>query len=331
MQMKTTSGKTTLPPIRMKPAFRSGESTPWGGCRLHERYGKETGGRITGESLEASCIPGLESTDPLGRKLPELIREFGAAMVGKYADRPFPLLLKLIDARDRLSVQVHPDDAYAAVHENGKLGKTEAWLILEAPEGSELVYGLQPGTGKAALEEACRSGRAVEALLRKVRVRPGDICYIPAGCVHAIGAGIMLYEIQESSDITYRFYDWDRKDEHGKGRTLHLEQALAVVDVNCAPAPLHMPEAYGTHRMLDTESFTLDTIRCGGSEALPAAGDFGFLTCLRGGLALRWEGGEMLLAEGETCFIPCCAPALTLHGEGYAALAMPADHGKGTA
>ena len=312
-----------LLPVRMKPAFRSGESTPWGGCRLHERYGKETGGRITGESLEASCIPGLESTDPLGRKLPDLIREFGAKMAGKYADRPFPMLLKLIDARDRLSVQVHPDDAYAASHEGGKLGKTEAWLILEAPEGSELVYGLRPGTGKAQLREACEEGSAVESLLRKVRITPGDICYIPAGCVHAIGEGIMLYEIQESSDITYRFYDWDRKDEHGNGRPLHLEQALAVADLNCAPEPLHMPETYGTYRMLDAGSFTLDTIRCGGREQLPEIRNFGFLTCLRGGLALRWENGEMVLAEGETCFIPHSAPGTRLCGEGYAALAMP--------
>ena len=214
---KRLKRETPLWPIRMIPAFRGGEETPWGGEKLRQRYGKETGGRPTGESLEVSCIPGHESTDRLGRKLPELIREFGEKLVGKYWDRPFPLLLKLIDARDKLSVQVHPDDEYAAAHEHGKLGKNEAWLILDAPEGSELVYGLQPGTTLRELKEACENGKAVERLLRRVRVTPGDVCYIPAGCVHAIGEGIMLYEIQESSDVTYRFYDWDRKDAEGKG------------------------------------------------------------------------------------------------------------------
>ena len=320
---KALRRETPLWPIRMKPAFRSGEMTPWGGERLQKRYGKETGGCLTGESLEVSCIPGLESTDPLGRKLPDLIQEFGEKLVGKYADRPFPLLLKLIDARDRLSVQVHPDDTYAASHEGGKLGKTEAWVILEAPEGSELVYGLQPGTGIRQLKEACLNGSAVESLLRKVRVTPGDVCYIPAGCVHSIGAGIMLYEIQESSDITYRFYDWDRKDEHGKGRPLHLEQALAVADLKCAPRPLHVSEAYGTRRLLNEENFTLDTIRCGGVELLPEITEFGFLTSLQGNLALQWESGETALAEGETCFIPKSAPAMSLRGKGYAVLAMP--------
>ena len=320
---KALKRETPLWPIRMKPAFRSGEMTPWGGERLRERYGKETDGRLTGESMEVSCIPGLESTDPLGRKLPDLIREFGEKMVGKYADRPFPLLLKLIDARDRLSVQVHPDDRYAASHENGKFGKTEAWLVLEAPEGSELVYGLQPGTGIRQLKEACLNGKAVESLLHRVRVTPGDVCYIPAGCVHSIGPGIMLYEIQESSDLTYRFYDWGRKDAHGNGRPLHLKQALAVVDLKCAPRPMHVSQAYGTRRLLNEENFTLDTIRCGDMEFLPEITEFGFLTVLQGKLTLRWESGEMALAAGETCFVPKNAPKMHLRGEGYAALAMP--------
>ena len=312
-------------PVRMNPAFRTGRLTPWGGDRLRKRYGKKTQDPTAGESLEASCIPGLESTDAMGRKLPDLIREFGEKLVGIYADRPFPLLLKLIDARDRLSVQVHPDDAYASVHENGKLGKSEAWLILEAPEGSELVYGLQPGTDLAQLKEACENGKAVEALLRRVRVSPGDICYIPAGCVHAIGAGILLYEIQESSDITYRFYDWDRKDAQGRGRELHLAQGLAVADLQCAPEPVHIQDSYGSRRLLDEDRFSLDVIRCGGTEPLPEISQFGILTSLQGRLRLEWDGGKTDLDEGETCLIPRDAPKMQLRGSGCAALAMPND------
>ena len=315
--------ETPLWPIRMQPAFRAGKATPWGGDRLRQRYGKDTGGWPTGESLEVSCIPGLESRDPLGRTLTELIREFGEKLVGKYADRNFPLLLKLIDAKEKLSVQVHPDDEYAAAHEHGKLGKTEAWLILDAPEGSELVYGLQPGTSLRQLRDACENGRAVEPLLRKVRVTPGDVCYIPAGCVHAIGEGIMLYEIQESSDLTYRFYDWDRKDAEGRGRELHIEQGLAVADLKCAPRPVRVSEAYGTRRLLNEEEFTLDVIRCHGVEILPELGEFGILTSLQGELSLKWDSGEMKLGEGETCLLPRSAPKMHLRGEGYAALAMP--------
>lgn len=320
---KPLKRETPLWPIRMKPAFRQGAETPWGGERLQQRYGKETGGRMTGESLEVSCIPGHESTDLLGRTLPELIREFGEKLIGKYADRPFPLLLKLIDARDRLSVQVHPGDEYAAANEHGKLGKNEAWLILDAPEDGEIIYGLQPGTTLRQLKTACESGKAVEPLLRRVRVTPGDVCYIPSGCVHAIGAGVLLYEIQESSDVTYRFYDWDRKDAAGNSRELHIEQGLAVADLKCAPRPVRVSEAYGTRRLLNEEEFTLDVIRCGGVEILPELGEFGILTSLRGELSLRWDSGEMKLAEGETILLPRSAPKMHLRGEGYAALAMP--------
>ena len=320
---KRLKRETPLWPIRMQPAFRSGKETPWGGDRLRKCYRKETGGKMTGESLEVSCIPGLESTDSMGRRLPDLIQEFRDKLVGKYADRPFPLLLKLIDAREQLSVQVHPGDEYASEHENGKLGKNEAWLILDAPENGEIVYGLQPGTSLRQLKDACENGKAVEALLRRVRVKAGDVCYIPSGCIHAIGAGIMLYEIQESSDVTYRFYDWDRRDAEGKGRELHIEQGLAVADLKCAPRPVRVSEAYGTRRLLNEDEFTLDVIRCGGVEFLPEPGEFGILTVLQGELSLRWDGGEMKLNAGETCLLPRSAPKMHLRGEGYAALAMP--------
>ena len=320
---KPLKRETPLWPFRMVPAFRSGEETPWGGERLQQRYGKETGGRPTGESMEVSCIPGHESRDVMGRTLTELIREFGEKLVGKYADKPFPLLLKLIDAKERLSVQVHPGNEYAAAHEHGKMGKNEAWMILDAPENGEIICGLQPGTSLKQLKEACEKGKAVESLLRRVRVSPGDVCYLPAGCVHAAGAGILLYEIQESSDVTYRFYDWDRKDAQGNSRELHIEQGLAVADLKCAPRPVRVSEAYGTRRLLNEEVFTLDVIRSDGIGVLPEINEFGILTSLKGDVTLRWESGALKLREGETCFIPKNAPKTHIRGEGYAALAMP--------
>ena len=310
-----------LLPQRMSPAFRAGRLTPWGGDRLRTMYGKDIPEVPTGESLEVSCIPGLESRAPSGETLPEMIRAYGAGLVGKYDLRPFPLLLKLIDANDTLSVQVHPDDAFAAEHE-GKLGKTEAWLILHAPEGAELVYGIRQGTDKAALREACEQGAAVEPLLRRVPVRAGDVCYIPAGCVHAIGAGILLYEIQQSSDVTYRFYDWDRTDAEGHRRQLHLEQALAVTDLNLQREPIPAPDTPQS-RVLDETYFSLDLICSGGRAFLPRVTDFGLLTALDEGLELCWEGASLPLRKGETFLLPCTCPRLTLKGSGRAALSMP--------
>ena len=314
-----------LRPIRMHPAFRGGKLTPWGGEKLRTVYGKPIAETPTGESLEISCIPGLESRDDEGRTLTELIAEHGEAFAGAYAGKPFPLLLKLIDAREPLSVQVHPDDAYAHDHEGGKLGKTEAWLILDAPEGAELVYGIVPGTDRETLRRACEAGGAVAPLLRKVRVRAGDVCYIPSGCVHAIGAGITLYEIQQSSDITYRFYDWDRTDAQGRKRELHLEQALAVTDLGLSPDPKHWEGKPGVTRMLEERFFSLDLIRTEGETALPALTSFGFLTVLDGSLTLCWNGGEAPAGKGESFFLPKNCPPLKLAGSGRAALAMPAD------
>lgn len=308
-------------PVPMTPAFRGGSLTPWGGCRLGTEWGKDIH-QPTGESLEASCIPGLESADPTGAKLPELIARYGAAFAGRYAGETFPLLLKLLDAKDNLSVQVHPNDAYANAHENGKLGKTEAWLILSAEEGSQLVYGIRPGVTLPQLRAACRQGAAVEPLLRRVSVKPGDVCFIPAGCVHAIGPGIVLYEIQQSSDVTYRFYDWDRVDSQGRKRELHLDKALDVTDLTFALDPVPAPDA-PCARVLDTTFFTLDLLRGDGGVALPPVADFAFLTALDNGLTLAWPGSERPLRKGETLYLPAACPACTLRGPARAAMAMP--------
>ncbi len=310
-----------LLPVPMTPAFRGGSLTPWGGTKLKDVYGKAIT-QPTGESLEASCIPGLESKDPTGAKLPEMIEKYGAKFAGKYAGKTFPLLLKLLDAKDALSVQVHPDDAFAAANENGKLGKTEAWLILSAEEGSQLVYGIQPGTTREALRAACEKGAAVEPLLRRVSVKPGDVCYIPAGCVHAIGAGIVLYEIQQSSDVTYRFYDWDRVDAKGNKRELHLDKALAVTDLSFAGDGVPAPDA-PCARVLDKTFFTLDLLRGDAGVQLPEIQSFAFFTALDDGLTLTWEGGAYALRKGETLYLPTTCPTCTLHGKGRAAMSMP--------
>ncbi len=321
---KPLKRETPMWPIRMFPSFRDGELTPWGGTRLRDLYGKETKNEITGESLEISCIPGLESRDGMGRTLPQLIAEYGEKLVGSYADQPFPLLLKLLDVRERLSVQVHPNDTYAAARENGKLGKTEAWLVLDAPpEGGELVYGVRPGVSLQAMKEACKAGSEVEKLLNRVKVTAGDVCYIPAGCVHALGEGMLIYEIQQSSDLTYRFYDWDRTDENGNRRELHLDKALDVADLHCTPAPLRVEKSFGVKRVLSEQYFTLDLIRTDTMEMLPPVNEFGCVTVTEGEMELRFAGGSVRMKAGETCLLPHNCPALAIVGHGAAALAMP--------
>ncbi len=311
-------------PVKMNPAFRGGKLTPWGGDKLRTVYGKPIAQVPTGESLEISCIPGLESRDDEGHTLPELIAEYGEDFAGRYAKETFPLLLKIIDAREPLSVQVHPGDAYAGAHENGKLGKTEAWLILDAPEGAELVYGIAAGTDREQLRRACEAGSAVAPLLRRVKVKAGDVCYIPSGCVHAIGAGITLYEIQQSSDVTYRFYDWDRVDKEGRKRELHLDKALDVTDLAFTLSPKPWKREKGITRMLDETYFSLDLIRVEKERVdLPEGKDFGFLTALAGELTLCMDGRRISMKKGDSFFLPRSAPALWLEGCGEAALSMP--------
>ena len=313
-----------LLPIRMTPAFRSGKQTPWGGDRLRELYGKDAPPQ-TGESLECSCISGLESRDATGKPLPELVALYGKRLVGKYAGKEFPLLLKLLDAKDTLSVQVHPYDSYAREYE-GKLGKTEAWLILEAEEGSELIYGVNPGVTIEMLREACGKGSAVEPLLRRVKVKPGDVCYIPAGCVHAIGSGVLLYEIQQSSDVTYRLYDWDRRDAQGRTRELHIGKALDVAGLfEPQLEPVHAFDVPFAHVLDMPFYFRLDAYAVSGEAKIAPAPyhGFGILTALTDGLTLCWPGASMQLRKGETVLLPAAAPDLTLRGEGRAAVSMP--------
>ena len=310
-----------LPPILMHAAFRHGSATPWGGARLKELYDKDTPDPRTGESLEVCAIRSQPSHDPEGTPLPRLIERYGKLLTGSEIKGDFPLLLKLIDARERLSVQVHPDDSYAQKHE-GKLGKTEAWVILHAPPGAQIVYGLKEGTDKAQLREAAlRQDGSVEGLLRFVDAAPGDVFYIPAGMVHAIGEGIVLYEIQQSSDVTYRFYDWERRDQHGNKRVLHLKQGLDValpeLRLDKAQAvPIEDQEGGGRRELLlDTEYFRLERFtRCQDMPLHPDRRRFAMLTALQPAL-IRYEGRELTLAAGHSALLPAHGEELLITGE----------------
>lgn len=304
----------SLPPVLLYPAYRSGSATPWGGTQLGTRYGKPIPGDPTGESLEMSVIPGLNATDAQGTPLSVLIARYGQQLTGGRIAGEFPLLLKLLDARQPLSVQVHPNDVYAQQHE-GKLGKTEAWVILHAEPNAQLVYGLRAGVTRAMLEAAFAQNQPLEPLLRFVPVRTGDVFYIPAGMVHAIGSGILLYEIQQSSDVTYRFYDWNRTDAQGHKRPLHIQQALEVVRPALhldAVTPTLLPDAHCRHELLlDTQYFRTERLNACHGASIPAGrGVFSVLTALFDGhLSCPQAQLDCALPAGQTVLIPAdCLP-----------------------
>ena len=307
-------------PIRMKPAYRHGDMTPWGGDALRTIFAKDIPDDRTGEALEISAIPGLESRDEMGERLTKLIARYGRGLAGK--GKEFPLLLKLIASRDKLSVQVHPDDAYAREHE-GKLGKSEAWVILHAEAGAEILYGMKHGTTTAALKAALDAGQDIEPMIERVSVKAGDVFYMPSGMVHAIGGGIVLYEIQQSSDVTYRLWDYLRTNEKGEQRELHIEKALDVIKPRLLGQRETLPalDEPGMHRLLSVPAFVLECACVNGELALaPRAETFQMLTALHA-LALCWEGGEMKLSPGESALLPVRCPALRLRGNGLALVA----------
>ena len=310
-----------LTPIRMHPAYRCGLATPWGGSRLGSVYHKDIPDPRTGEALELSAIPGLNSVDDEGTPLSALIDRYGDKLVGTRVKGDFPLLLKLLDADDALSVQVHPGDEYARRVE-GKFGKTEAWVILKAEPGAQLIFGVKPGTTTEQLREASAQGGAVQALLQRVDVAPGDVLYIPSGMVHAIGKGIMLYEIQQSSDVTYRFYDWDRVDQAGKKRELHLDKALDVVDVTL-PAAKAVPQVLSEDatgrrsQLLRNDFFGLERLEnCEGMVLAPTPERFGILTAIEDGV-IAWEGGEIPTPAGQTVMLPADGVPVRLTGKHF--------------
>jgi mannose-6-phosphate isomerase len=207
----------------------------WGGDALVTRYGKAGDPKAKlGESWECWDANHITNGELAGSTIADLRSKLGSSLLGDLdPKRIFPILTKIIDARDRLSVQVHPDDAYARRVEGQQNGKTECWYILSAGSGAELVLGWERDTSKEEYERRVADGSLGE-VLHRVPVHPGDAFYLPSGTVHAIGAGIVLFETQQASDLTYRIFDWNRTGPDGKSRELHVQKAADVLDYHKA-------------------------------------------------------------------------------------------------
>ena len=314
-----TLGDCPILPIPMQPAYRYGEMTPWGGDKLGSLFGKSIPDPRTGEALEISAIPGLESVSPFGENLTELISWDPEAMTGLNEGEAFPLLLKLLCAKGSLSVQVHPDDEYSGKHE-GKLGKTEAWVILHAEEDASILYGIEEGVTIEELGRALTAGEDIEPMIHRVPVKAGDVYYMPSGMVHAIGGGIVLYEIQQSSDVTYRLWDFNRVNEKGEKRSLHIRQSLDVIDPALKGQLAQMPEGgHGVTRLLDVPAFKLDCACVDGVLPLENRGGFVMLTPLDA-MTLQWQGAELPMPTGMSVLLPAACPQVSLSGKGRALL-----------
>ena len=305
-----------LYPLLMAPYFRHGEETPWGGSMLRDAFLKDAPDDRTGESLEVSALPGRESVvrngAQAGKTFPAMIERWGEALTGPYPGE-FPLLLKLLDARDMLSVQVHPGDEYAAAHENGKLGKTEAWVILSCDEGARIAYGLD--TKGEALKDIVARGE-LESALNWETVRPGDVYYIPSGMVHALGGGIQCYEIQQSSNVTYRFWDWGRVGKDGQPRELHTQKALDVSgDRRLERIEGTTVLCKGGSRTYYISNCYFELCRLNVSGKMPLEDErMLFLTPL-GECTLTWEGGSLDLGLLDTVVVPAGLDRVVLEGD----------------
>ncbi len=219
---------------RLLPAFKD---YIWGGERLKTQFGKKTDMTPLAESWELSCHPDGLSEMEDGKTLAEYIKENPAVLGTAVKSGELPILVKLIDAKSNLSVQVHPDDEFAKKHENQN-GKTEMWYVVDALPDAKIVYGLKKAASKEELAAAIVEGRA-EELLKSVPAKKGDVFFVEAGTVHAIGGGCLIAEIQQNSNVTYRLYDYNRLGKDGKPRELHVEKGVACANTEVsAPRPV---------------------------------------------------------------------------------------------
>lgn len=297
----------------------------WGGTKLKTEYAIQTDLPKAAEAWVLSCHKDGQSViaggQYDGRTLESVIEELGDTVLGRNAARFdfFPVLIKLIDAKDNLSVQVHPDNEYARVHE-GEYGKTEAWYVLDCEPGASLIYGFRHAISREELRERIQDNTLLE-VVNQVPVHPGDLFFIDSGTLHAIGKGILLAEVQQNSNTTYRVYDYGRLGADGKPRDLHIEKALDVT--HCEPpahpvGPAGAPEqhpGYTATLQASCEFFTFRTLEIDGQAAFTADGEsFVSLVVLEGEGTLTSAGGVMMLNKGESVFVPADAGDYALAG-----------------
>lgn len=302
-------GKRGLYPLKFKSIYKK---TPWGGERLRAIFGKDIPpGERMGESWEIADL-GRDNTLVAngaykGVGLHQLLEERRVEVLGNWVSRDglrrFPLLIKFIDTGERLSLQVHPDDPYASSSESpGEWGKTEAWYIIEAEPGAWVVKGTKRGTTREGFLEALERGK-LEECLNFLPVCPGDVFFIPPGTLHAVGAGIVLLEVQQNSDLTYRVYDW------GRPRELHQRKALEVIDFSSSEDRVHpvllSPQPQKGELLVDCDKFIMELWDLSQPYKIRGLYTFEIITVIEGKAEIYYGGkGDLEVSPGESLLIP---------------------------
>jgi len=317
-----------LYPLKFKPIFKD---KIWGGDKIKSVMGMDYG--LLPNCGEAWIVSGVENDSSevtngflAGNELNELVEVYMGELVGESNferfGNEFPVLVKILDARDWLSVQVHPDDQLAEERGLGR-GKTEMWYVLDAEPGSELISGFSKSISKEEFQQRINSG-TIKEVMNYEEVKKGDLFFMPAGRVHALGPGILLAEIQETSDTTYRIYDWDRTDDKGNPRALHIEESIDAIDYTKseeAKSP-YTKKQKGTTPLVKCEHFTTSLIEV--SEPIAkdysALDSFIILICLEGAVRLESEAGVEILTKGETILVPAIMEWIRLFPEGNCSL-----------
>jgi mannose-6-phosphate isomerase len=310
----------SLYPIRLKPIYKS---LIWGGEKLKEDYGKTDAPEMTGESWEISMVEdNISEVDNgflKGNNLEEIIEIYMGELVGDFIYEKygtfFPILTKFIHSNDNLSVQVHPDDTYAAEH-HGENGKTEMWYILEAEKDSKLIVGFNQDTDREGFHKSVKEGTVLD-LINFEPVQKGDVLFMPTGRIHALGPGIVLAEIQQTSDMTYRIYDWERVGPDGQPRELHIEHSLNVMDYKKRGdyKTVYTPQLNSTVNLADCPYFTTQYMKFD----QPVDKDYNLIDsfviymCMEGQVDIHHPGGDPeTLKKGDSILIPAALKEIAL-------------------
>lgn len=314
-----------LYPLKFAPLFKE---RIWGGDLLGSKMNKKLPkGKVIGESWELSAVPGdisvVANGKLAGNNLEELVEVYMGDLVGdKVYEKfglQFPLLIKLIDAQDALSIQVHPDDQLAMERHNS-YGKTEMWYIVDCEPGANLCLGFKGTVTKEDYKSHVADGTLSEIITR-VPVKPDDAFFIPAGAIHAIGKGIIVAEIQQTSDITYRVFDWNRVDDQGNPRELHTELAVDAIDYTPGGKydVTQRPVANQSVQLVECPYFTTNLVEVAGTVERDylKLDSFVIYMVLSGEMTLTWENGKKdTLSKGETVLVPASIEQVTLGGTG---------------
>lgn len=315
-------------PIKFEPILKS---KIWGGEKLVNLLKKKSDQKDVGESWEISDVEGdtsiVTNGSLKGRNLKELIAEFKGDLVGSkiynHFGEKFPLLIKYIDAKTALSIQLHPHDDLAKKRHNS-FGKTEMWYVMQADENSNLIVGFKDNVSSETYLKHLENKSLVDILNFDV-VSKGDVYFIPTGRVHAIGAGVMLAEIQQTSDITYRIYDWDRVDDAGNERELHTQEAVDAIDYKYQK---EYRTAYSKEQNISLEIvscpyFTTNVLPIKGTVSINNSDKDSFVIymCVEGNVSFEYDENEMVnLSMGETLLVPACLKSFSINSENQSEL-----------